>query len=103
MTTFTQRPQRANAGKTSKYSDYSVVSFPQLKKHSIIKSSLINIDPLSPIGAQSGSIKAFGDRKKLMIIKTGMFKFFFNAESKEYGNLSYRYPSRNARDFESIF
>jgi hypothetical protein len=34
-------------GKTSKYADYSVVSFSQLKKHSINKSSLINIDPLA--------------------------------------------------------
>ncbi|CAF1485743.1 unnamed protein product, partial [Rotaria sordida] len=69
--TFTQRPQRTTAGKTSKYADFSVVSLPQLKKHAIIKTSLINIDPLSPAGAQSGNIKAFGGRKKLMVIKTG--------------------------------
>jgi hypothetical protein len=76
MTTFTPRPQRAGAGKTSKYADFSVVSFPQLNKHSIIKSSLINIDPLSPAGTQSGNIKAFGERKKLMVIKTGEIHFF---------------------------
>ncbi|CAF4059345.1 unnamed protein product [Rotaria sp. Silwood2] len=68
---LSQRPQRTTAGQTSKYTDFSVVSFPQLKKHSIIKTSLINIDPLSPLGAQSGNIKAYGERKKLMIVKTG--------------------------------
>ena len=73
MAPLTHRPQRSTAGKTSKYADFSVVSFPQLKKHSIIKSSLINIDPLSPAGTQSGNIKAFGERKKLLVIKTGMF------------------------------
>jgi hypothetical protein len=76
MATSTPRPQRTTAGQTSKYADYSVVSFPQLKKHSIIKTSLINIDPLSPAGAQAGNIKAYGERKKLMIIKTGKINFY---------------------------
>ncbi len=76
METLTQRPQRTTAGKTSKFADFSVVSFPQLKKHSIIQTSLINIDPLSSPGAQSGNIKAYGERKKLLIIKTGKVKFF---------------------------
>ncbi|CAF4406757.1 unnamed protein product, partial [Rotaria magnacalcarata] len=67
----TPRPQRTTAGQTYKYTDFSVLSFPQLKKHSIIKTSLINIDPLSPIGAQSGNIKAYGERKKLVVLKTG--------------------------------
>ena len=40
-----------------------IVSFPQLKKHSIIRISLINADSLSPVGAQAGSIKAYGERK----------------------------------------
>jgi hypothetical protein len=76
METLTQRPQRTTAGKTSKFADFSVVSFPQLKKHSIIQTSLINIDPLSSPGAQSGNIKAYGERKKLLIIKTGRVRFF---------------------------
>lgn len=71
MSTLQQRPQRTTAGKTSKFTDYSVVSFPQLKKHSIIKTSLINIDPLSPASAPVGNIKAYGERKKLLLIKTG--------------------------------
>ncbi len=77
MTTIS-RPQRINAGQTSKYADYSVVSFPQLKKHSIIKTSLINIDPLSPAGTQAGNIKAYGERKKLLIIKSGKINFFIS-------------------------
>ncbi|CAF2846963.1 unnamed protein product [Rotaria sp. Silwood2] len=75
MATFTERPHRTTAGQTSKYSDFSVVSFPQLQKHSIIKTSLINVDPLSAPGVQSGNIKAYGDRKKLIIIKTGEIDF----------------------------
>ncbi|CAF4503456.1 unnamed protein product [Rotaria socialis] len=71
MDTLTQRPARTTAGKTSKYADFSVVSFPQLKKHSIVKASLINFDPLSPFGVQAGNIKAYGERKKLLVIKTG--------------------------------
>ncbi|CAF1563842.1 unnamed protein product, partial [Adineta ricciae] len=53
MDTLTQRPARTTAGKTSKYADFSVVSFPQLKKHSIVKASLINFDPLSTFGVQA--------------------------------------------------
>ena len=79
-TSLIHRPQRTTAGKTSKFADYAVVSFPQLKKHAIIKSSLINIDPLSPAGNQSGNIKAFGERKKLTVIKIGMFDFFSRRE-----------------------
>lgn len=75
-TTFIARPQRTTAEKTSKYADFAVVSFPQLRKHSTIKSSLINIDPLSSAGTQSGNIKAFGERKKLLVIKTGMINSF---------------------------
>jgi hypothetical protein len=74
MTSTANRPHRATAGKTTKFSDFSVVSFPQLKKHSIVKTSLINIDPLNPLGAQVGNIKAYGERKKLMVIKTGKIK-----------------------------
>jgi hypothetical protein len=33
MEPLTQRPQRTTAGKTSKFADFSVVSFPQLKRH----------------------------------------------------------------------
>ncbi len=75
MATNTSRPQRTTAGQTSKYAGYSVVSFPQLRKHSIVKTFLINIDPLSPVGAQVGNIKAYGERKKLIIIKTGEINF----------------------------
>ena len=70
MTTLTQRSQRITAGKTSKYAEFSLVSFPQSKKHCIIKTSLINIDSLSPLDVQSGNINAYGERKKLVIIKT---------------------------------
>ncbi|CAF4757831.1 unnamed protein product [Rotaria sp. Silwood1] len=72
MDTLTQRSQRTTAGRTSKYADFSVVSFPQLKKHAIVKASLINFYPLScPLGVQAGNIKAHGERKKLLVIKTG--------------------------------
>ncbi|CAF1239252.1 unnamed protein product [Adineta ricciae] len=97
MTTTTPRPQRTTAGHTSKYADYSVVSFPQLKKHSIIKTSLINIDPLSPAGTQVGNIKAYGDRKKLMIIKTGTrqeMEEISSRFSKEAGSEEIAIPER---------
>lgn len=71
MSLIEHRVQRSSAGKTSKFADFSLVSFPTAKKHSIIKTSLINIDPLSPIGAQEGTIKAYGKRKDLLIIKSG--------------------------------
>ena len=77
MASPSHRPQRKTAGKTSKFTDYSLVSFPQLKKHSIIKTSLINIDPLSPLGSQAGNIKAFGERKKLVVIKTGFIQHVY--------------------------
>ena len=75
MATFTSRLQRITAGKASKHSDFEVILIRQLKNHSIIKASLININLLSPISAKCGNIKAFGERKKLTIIKTGIINF----------------------------
>ncbi|CAF4047187.1 unnamed protein product [Rotaria magnacalcarata] len=93
----TPRPQRTTAGQTYKYTDFSVLSFPQLKKHSIIKTSLINIDPLSPIGAQSGNIKAYGERKKLVVLKTGTRQQMEEVStrfSKESGSEEIAIPER---------
>jgi len=87
MTTITSRPQRTTAGHTSKYADYSVVSFPQLKKHSIIKTSLINFNPFSPDGTQMGNIKAYGERQKLTVIKTGAITFSLYVEPKKYSSI----------------
>ncbi|CAF1473769.1 unnamed protein product, partial [Rotaria sordida] len=51
------------------------------KKHWIIKTSLINIDLLSSLGVQGGNIKAYDERKKLMVLKTGNHQ-----EMKEVSN-----------------
>ncbi|CAF4253996.1 unnamed protein product, partial [Rotaria sordida] len=58
-----------------------LVSFPQPKKHWIIKTSLINIDLLSSLSVQGGNIKAYDERKKLMVLKTGNHQ-----EMKEVSN-----------------
>ena len=63
MKTSTQCPQPTTAGATSKFADFSVVSFPQLKRRSIVKASLMNIDLLSAPDSQSGNIKLMENEK----------------------------------------
>ncbi|CAF3371365.1 unnamed protein product [Rotaria sp. Silwood2] len=84
MDTLTQRPQRTTAGRTSKYADFSVVSFPQLKKHAIIKASLINFDPLSPLGVQAGSHQEMEEVSSRFSKESGSEEIFIPEHECEY-------------------
>ncbi|CAF1553491.1 unnamed protein product [Didymodactylos carnosus] len=71
METLTSgRSKRSTAGKNSKYDErnYMLVSFPKLKKHAMVPSLLVNVDPLDK---QNGNIKTNGTRKPLRIICAG--------------------------------
>ncbi|CAF1610598.1 unnamed protein product, partial [Didymodactylos carnosus] len=61
------RNRKSTAGISAKYDekDYLLVSFLNFKKHAVVPSQVVNVDPLDE---RNGSIKTYGTKKQLRII-----------------------------------
>jgi hypothetical protein len=71
------RQRRVNAGVNNRYDEhtYCLVSFPDHRKHALVPSSVVNIDPIDD---RAASIKIRGIRRDIYIVGSGKFVLLIN-------------------------
>lgn len=64
------RQRRINAGVNRRYDEntYCLVSFPTHKKHALVPSNVVNVDPIDD---RDASIKVRGIRRSVQIVSAG--------------------------------